>query len=129
MNQAYNGHKEHYNDSPDTEAVTGTVLVHFKTNEFFAHICFCYIIQWMKLIMTSTMIILLILKLYLVCTCIFYVFVIYNKNKVERNNVEDDIHENEDDTFIEELKDLEDPDITGLYFILWSIIVSNLILN
>ena len=52
----------------------------------------------------------------------------HNKKIADRNDVED-ILANEDDNFMEDLNDLEDPESTGLYFNLWSIRVSNLILN
>ena len=51
----------------------------------------------------------------------------HNKYEDDRNNVQDDILANEDDNFMEDLN--EDPELTGLYFILWSIKVSSLILN
>ena len=51
----------------------------------------------------------------------------HNKCEVDRNNVQDDILANEDDNFMEDVN--EDPEVTGLYFILCSIKVSSLILN
>ena len=71
VDEANDDQKEDHIDSPDTETVIDTGMPKgLVLKLLIAPVLFYYIIQWMKLIMMSTMVILLKLRLYLVCICI-----------------------------------------------------------